>query len=443
MFSSNRRVAPWEIVLSVLIVLAALFVAVRTDEPGGEPHHGLLRDFATLDAGAACMREGCSPYDIPSLDRMVVERGHAPLTNWKLELPIYPPTTIAFFMPFTWLSEAHASGALWVLILLVDLLVGFACFVRGSMLADIPPVVRAVLFALLLAAGEARFALLLGNPVTLAVPLALFCCLDTAPSRRNLRVVLISVACVLKPTVGLPFLLPLLVKPADGWRTVVRAVGCLAVFTVAVLGWCAVHPSLAGWTADLHRELALGTSSSYSMYPSLRTSLLDTLLNVEYLVGYWVDAPHARSLIAFACWFFLGVGLLIGAWRAALYPGRLRFLLVVAATAAWTLMPVYHRFYDNILLLLTLPFAVVALHCRAHVLSAFAVVVAYAEGVLQWFHHSAKLVALEGIQRPRSVGDFVLHRIDSLVAFVICAVLVAVLLAYHGPAHADFDGASV
>ena len=443
MFSSNRRVAPWEIVCSLLIILAGLFVAVRTDEPGSEPRRGLLRDFATLDAGAACLREGCSPYDVPSLDRMIVERAHAPLNNWMLELPIYPPTTIAMFLPFTWLSEAHASASLWVLILLVDLAVGAACFVRGSTLADVPPLVRAILFALLLAAGEARFALLLGNPVTIAVPLVLFCCLDTAPSRRNLRVVLISIASLLKPTVGLPFLLPLLIKRSDGWRTVLRAVSCLAVVTVAVLVWCAVHPSLAGWASDLHRELALGASSGNSMNPSARTSLLDTLLDAEYLVGYWTDAPHSRAVLAFLCWGTLGTGLLVGAWRTAQNPNRLRVLLLLAATAAWTLMPVYHRFYDNILLLLTLPFAVVALHSRVQRFAALAVVVSYAEGVLQWFHHSAKLVALEGVLRPRSMGDFLLHRIDSLFALLTCVVLVAALLAFRTPVRAETAEGSI
>jgi hypothetical protein len=443
LFSSNRPVALWETVLCLLIVLAALVVAVRTKEPGSEPRHGLLRDFATLDAGAACLREGCSPYDVPALDRMMVERGHAPLTNWALELPIYPPTTIALFVPFTWLSEAHASAGLWLLILVVDLIAGWACFVRGSLLADIPPVVRAILFALLLAAGEARFGLLLGNPVTIAVPLVLFCCLDSAPSRRNLRIVLLSIACLLKPTVGLPFLLPLLVKPSDGWRTVLRAMACMAVFAVAVLAWCAVHPSLAGWMTDLHRELALGASSGNSMNPSARTSVLDTLLNLEYLVGYWVGAPHTRAILAVAGWVVLGAGLLFGAWRTAKNPSRLRVLLVVAATAAWTLLPVYHRFYDNILLLLTLPFAVVAIHSRIQTLPAIASLLAYTEGVLQWFHHSPRLTALEGVERPRSIGDFLLHRLDALCALILCAVLVAALLAFRVPRDADFEDMSL
>jgi hypothetical protein len=435
LFSSTRRVAPWEVVLSLLIVLAALLLAVRTRAPGGEGR-GLLRDFATLDAGAACLREGCSPYDVSALDRMVVERGHAPLQYWELELPIYPPTSIALFLPFSYFSIRNASIAMWLLILAVELVVGFAVFVRGSLLADIPPVVRALLFGVLLASGEARFALLLGNPITLAVPLLLFCCLDTAPSRRNLRAVLLTVACLLKPQIGLPFLLPLLIKPADGWRTVLRAVVCMAVFTAAVLGWCAVHPSLAGWMTDLHRELALGASAGNSMNPSARDHALDSLLNVEYLVGYWIYAPHTRLLVSTITWFVMGVGLLAGAWRAAVHPGRLRVLLVFAATAAWTLMPVYHRFYDNILLLVTLPFAVVAIHSRVHLFAAAAVVVGYLEGVLEWLHHSAKISAMEGFERPRSMGDFLLHRVDSLSAFLVCLVLIITLLAYREPANA-------
>ncbi len=440
MFSSTRRVAPWEVVLSLLIVLAALLLAVRTRAPGGEGH-GLLRDFATLDAGAACLREGCSPYDVPALDRMVVERGHAPLKYWSLELPIYPPTSIALYLPFSFLSIRNASTAMWLLILMVELIVGFACFVRGSLLADVPPVVRALLFGVLLGSGEARFALLLGNPITLAVPLLLFCCLDTAPSRRTLRAILFSVACMLKPQVGLPFLLPLLIKPADGWRTVSRTVVCMAVYTAAVLGWCATHPWLAGWVTDLHRELALGASAGNSMNPSARDHALDSLLNVEYLVGYWVNAPQMRIVIATIAWLAMGVGLLAGAWRAAVNPGRLRVLLVFAATADWTLMPVYHRFYDNILLLVTLPFAVVAFNSRVHLLTAAAVVVSYLEGVLEWLHHSAKVSAMEGFESPKSFGDFLLHRVDSMSAFLICVVLIITLLAYREPANTEMEAA--
>ena len=173
------------------------------------------------------------------------------------------------------------------------------------------------------------------------------------------------------------------------------------------------------------------------MDPAARNHVLDILLNVEYLLGYWMSAPHARAVLAAVVWLALGAGLVLGARRAAAKPGRTSVLLVTAATAAWTLLPVYHRFYDSLLLLLTLPFAVVAILTRERWLSGLGVLLVGGVAVLQWFHRSPGIAAMDGLQGQRSVGDFLLHRLDSAIVLVFCAALVWALLASRGVGPGD------
>ena len=421
--ASTRQVASWQAVVSLLLVLAAVIAAARATVP-----RGVSRDFATLDAGAACLREGCSPYDIHALDRMVTERGHGPLDRWPQQLPIYPPTTLALFVPLTYLGVHAASVCVWLLAVGAMLGAGYVCFVRGPLLAKVPLLLRTLLIVLPLSLGEARQPLLLGNPVALAVPLLLFCCFDTQHARRDLRAALFAVACLLKPQIGLPFVLPLLLKQTDGWRMVLRSAVTAAVFSAAVVAWCATHPALAHWPGDLHREVLLGASAGNSMDPGDRTLGADHLLNLQYLFGYWSSRPAVRDGLTFAAVAVLVTGLIAGTLRLRAVSEATALPLVVAATAAVTLLPVYHRSYDSTLLLLTLPWALVAWHQQRHRLAAAWTVVVYGIEMLQQrlhrfaLHHGADAALV-----PRSLANFLQLRYDAVVVVGLAVLLIAVL----------------
>ncbi len=421
--ASTRQVASWQVVVSLLLVLVAVYAAVHTTMP-----RDVSRDFATLDAGAACLREGCSPYDIHALDRMVVERGHGPLNRWPQQLPIYPPTTLALFLPLTYLGVHAASICVWLLAVGAMLWAGYVCFVREPLLTKIPLLLRTLLVILPLSLGEARQPLLLGNPVALAVPLLLFCCFDTQHSRRTLRAMLFALACLLKPQIGLPFVLPLLLKKSDGWHTVLRSAVTAAVISAAVLAWCAAHPALVHWPSDLHRELLLGASAGKSMDPGDRTPGADHLLNLQYLIGYWPSPPSLRDGLTWAGAAILALGLCAGTLRLRAVSEARALPLVVAATAAVTLLPVYHRSYDSILLLLTLPWALVAWQRQRHRLLAALMIAVYGVEMLQQRLHRVTLHrGTDEVLAPRSLLNFVELRSDAILVAGLAVLLVTVL----------------
>lgn len=423
-FVSDRAVRRREtIVCLVLIAAAVLFMVARSWN-----YRHVLRDWVTVYAGGVCLVQGCSPYDTASLDRVLQQRGEPVLDDWQVQLPIYPPTTLALFAPLAPLNLRQATNVMYAGCFAVALVCGFGCFVRSPMLRDVPPLIRSVLFALMLGTPKMTWELRFGNPIVMVVPLLLFCCFDVAPSRRWLRVLLFALACILKPQVALPFLLPMLLKDEDGWKTVAGIGGTLAVYTAGVVAWCAQHPATATWRSDLGRMLALGAAPASSMDPSDRVQVLNHLLDLQYMVGYWITAPAQRAHISLLILVPIAVTFVAGClYAAATRGGRWVYLLTVAATAAFTLLPVYHRFYDSILLMLTLPCAAVALRTRTHLLAAAAILVVYVFEFRQWLTNAVDLLQAHAMPHPRSFGDFLLHRMDSIAIVLLTLALTAAL----------------
>ena len=96
----REEIASWgvgrTVLLAAVIGVAACYVALGASRQW---------DFETYYYAAAAYRLGLDPYDVQSL---VAVAGQA------IDLPfLYPPLTLLFFIPFTYLPIA-AAGALWL-----------------------------------------------------------------------------------------------------------------------------------------------------------------------------------------------------------------------------------------------------------------------------------------------------------------------------------------
>lgn len=433
---------PQIIACAVLVTCALLFSLVHT-----AMHRTAMRDLMTVQAGGAAIAEGYSPYDVSALRRALVERHGPDLTDWALQIPIYPPTSLAFFALFARLSVPAFCTLFFLAAWTACVLAAGVAFLRSPLLKDLPLWIRAFFCMWLFAAPKQMWEMISGNPVVAAVPLVLYCCFDVAPARRWLRVLAFLLAFILKPTIAAPFLLVLLLKRSDGWKTAAGSVAAVGIYTAAVLAWFASHPVLATWRSDLGREIALASSPAFSMNPSDRTRLIDHLLQLQYTVGYWITTLATRELISNLAMALLCIAFLAASVMATRrVGGRFVYLLVVAATACMTLLPVYHRFYDCLLLIAALPWAAAAIHRRVYPVAAWAVVLLNLLESRQWFSGFSGFIARHEAPHPRSVPDFLIHRMDGLAILIVTIMLTITLFqiaskAAQRPAAALDEGA--
>src|SRR5258708_17380136 len=185
-----------------------------------------------------------------------------------------------------------------------------------------------------------------GNPSLIVTGLLLFCVFDEAESRKILRLICIAVACLLKPPLALPLVALALFKDPkrtrDGWI----ATALLALLFLALGLYAFLPTGMAHWLLDLSQNVALGERGG--MNTSVRGTPSNTLLNIATLPGYFVRNPVSIGLISFAVIAALTILYLIALIhlrKSALWETR-GYLLAVAALAALTLLPVYHRFCD-------------------------------------------------------------------------------------------------
>ena len=387
-------------------------------------------DFANIFAGAVCLLHGDSPYRFASVQAALAQHGYLRVTaeTWPASLPLYPPFTLALFTPLAGLSYAKGATAFYLLTLVVCAVACFRVLIASPALADVPPVWRGLLLCLLMASPETRWALGNGNPIVLVTALLLVCCFDVDPRWRWLRVLAFALAVLLKPQIALPFALPLLVKPGDGWRMLLHVFAVVCAASATALAWCARRPGTAAWVSDLKANLALGAAAGNTMSLTERAYVFDPRLNLAYLFGYWIGSPRLNALLTGA---LLLVGSAALCWAVARNARRsqLQWALAVAATAAWTLLPVYHRSYDALLLVTALPWVLMAARMRRQALLACSALLLIAASTVVWARHlPVRWRGVHGVEQPASLVGFLTHRTHALIVLVLTVLLLVALL---------------
>jgi Glycosyltransferase family 87 len=338
----------------VLCISALILFAV-----GGARVIHSSNDFVPVYTGARCLLHGCNPYDPSQLEQQFFQGGgHAEeLPSWQIDVPVYPPSTFLALSPLALLRYPIARW-LWFL-LNGSLLVTSA----GLILSICPPWYRwLATFLVSFIVATAGILLVLGQPGVFAIPLVIIgSCLFLRGRKLPLAAFLLMLSLAVKPQIGGFIVLYLLLQRIH-WRYAAVALagaGALLLSATLILGH---HPRSAGWASTLHANLTATLSPGGSADPRPENQIAIGDVNLQTLSSIFFADERRFNAVAYAVFLgLLAVGI-VAVMRANAGPET--HFLALAALSILSLTPVYHRFYDTRLLLLSIPAVVIVFQKR-------------------------------------------------------------------------------
>ena len=314
-----------------------------------------MTDFRSIYYGARCLIQHVDPYKQAEFLRVYqAEGGDRPSDPVRVRravsLCINLPTTLAFLAPFGALPW-HAAQMLWMMLTVGSLI--FASFLIWNVAADSKPIVSGILIGFLLANSEVL--VIMGNTAGIAISLCLVAVWCFLRERFVLAGVLcLAVSLAIKPhDTGLVWLYFLLAGGAYRKRALQSLVVTVALGLPAVLWVSNVAPH---WMPEWHSNV-LATSAHGDLNDPGPTSMgghgLAMVISLQSVFSVFEDNPRVYNLAS-----YLVCAPLLLVWAFVTLRSRptlARACLALAAIAALSMLPVYHRQYDTKLLLLTVP----------------------------------------------------------------------------------------
>ena len=350
--SSIRSRLTWALLILALIGASALFI-VRG--PVYEVRSGL--DFILLYSASRAWVHGENPYDDQAVKQIWAQSGGpADRGPGSREAPslIYPPPTLLMMAPFGALPWSIAQPA-WIAANIGFLAVSIWSLARlaGFRIRQ----KRTWVFAI---------AALLFMPVHTTfrhgqTPLYVLCFLTLSAvwARHVASGSLLAFATLLKPQIGLPFVCLDVVR----WR--LRSV-IVAVALIAALSLLAIAPLAArsiDWRTSWSNNLVSFQHSGQGD-PTIANPMRHQMLNLHVpLHSFFADRMLVSVMVLLVCATLAGLFFRFWLWRFADRDHDV--LLAFSMVAVLTLMIVYHRFYDGVLLLFPLVWAIAAIARRA------------------------------------------------------------------------------
>jgi Glycosyltransferase family 87 len=346
----------------VLGVSALVFLVV-----GGQRAFRFSHDLVPVYTGAGCLLQGCDPYSISQLEEQFFQRGGrgVDLPSWEIDMPVYPPSTFLVLSPLLLLRYPAARFFWFVLngglFILSAVLVLSVCPRSNRWLAT-------SLVSVILATSG--ILLVVGQPATFAISLIII------SSYFFLRVRFLPLCAFL-------FMLSLAVKPQLGGLIVLYFLGqkiyrryaafALAGALVLLLSaglTLRMHPHSANWTSTLQGNLSstLSPGGSADPRPANQEAIGD--MNLQSLTSIFFADAGKFNYVAYVVFLVLLAFLIMLTWSHA--SGETH-VVALAALSILTLMPVYHRFYDTRVLLLSVPAVILIFEKRRFLGAAMAV----------------------------------------------------------------------
>jgi hypothetical protein len=312
-------------------------------------------DFRGLYYPARCLAQHCDPYNEDEVGRIVLAEGGArPSDDYKASLVlkryVYPPTAFFLTAPFALLPFGPAS-VLWLALTAASFV--FASCLIWSLGADYSPTLSGLLIGFLLANSEV--VIILGNMAGIAVSLcvvAVWCFLRE-------RFILLGVLCLaaslcLKPQdAGLVWAYFLLAGGAFTKRALQTLFASVALSLPGVLWVWHLSPH---WLREWQHNILAYSVRGGMADPGPASSGshgLGMVVSLQSAISLFWDDPHIYNPVAY---LVIAPLLLVCAFCTLRYrrsPGNT--WLALAAIAALTMLPVYHRQDDTALLLLAIP----------------------------------------------------------------------------------------
>ena len=314
-----------------------------------------LTDFSALYFPTRCLIQHHDPYMESGVRSIYLAEGGSRSSDSAKERQmatqnVYPPSAFSFMLPFV-LLPLEPAEILWTALTIASFI--FASFLIWNLGANYAPIITGGLIGLLLANSETI--VITGNAAGIAIS---FCVVAVWCFLRE-RFVLVGILCfaislALKPhDAGLVWLYFLLAGGVYRKRALQSLLATLAFSLPAVLWVWHVAPHwIQEWQSNLAATLAHGGLSDPGP-ASASGHGLDMLINLQTVISIFRDDPHFYNLVSYLICAPL---LLVWAFVTLRYrPSPKRACLGLAAIAALSMLPVYHRQLDARLLLLTVP----------------------------------------------------------------------------------------
>jgi hypothetical protein len=346
--TNARRDGLYLLLLGSLVFLLLGTVLARTAPAA-------MVDFKVLYYPARCLLQHGDPYNENEVQSTAHAPGEAPpwdtlKVRQVVTQYLYPPTAFSFTVPFAMLPWGPAH-ILWIVLTIGSLVL--ASFLIWSLGADYAPIISGVLVGFLLANSE--LLVITGNAAGIAISL----CIVAVWCFVRERLVLVGILCLaislaLKPhDSGMVWLYFLLAGKVHRKRALQTLLATTVLILPPVLWVWHVAPD---WMRELNSNLAAFSVHGGMNDPGIASSGahgLGMLVSLQAVIGLFWDDPRIYNTASYLLFAPL---LLIWAFVALRSrPSRKRVWLAIAAIAALSLLPVYHRQQDTKLLLLTVP----------------------------------------------------------------------------------------
>ena len=340
--------------LLVVCIASLMLFAV-----GGARVFHASNDFVPVYAGARCLVHGCDPYDTSQLEPEFFQAGGQPsdLPSWQIDVPVYPPSTFLALAPIA-LLRFPVARLVWFL--LNGCLFAIAA---GLILSICPPPHRwlatIMVSFFVLTAG---ILLVLGQPAVFAISLVVIgSCLFLRGRFVPLGAFLFFLSLAVKPQIG-GFIVLYFLAQRIYWRYAAVALAGAALLLLCASLILGHHPRSAGWASTLRANLSATLSPGGSADPRPANPQAIGDENLQALTSIFMAKAGQFNAAAYAIFLALfGAGMLV-VLRANRVPEL--HMVALGALSILTLMPIYHRFYDTRLLLLSVPAVVIVFQRR-------------------------------------------------------------------------------
>lgn len=314
-----------------------------------------LADFKALYFPSRCLIQHHDPYMENEVRRLYEAEGaNRPLESAKTYQiateNVYPPSALFLMAPFAMLPWGTAQ-ILWLALTAGSFIL--ASFLIWNLGADYSPTISGVLIGFLLANSE--LLLITGNAAGIAISLcvvAVWCFLRER--FVPVGVVCLAVSLGLKPhDAGLVWLCFLLAGGIFRKRAL-QTLGLVVVVSLLAVVWVGqVSPQ---WMVEWHSNLAAFSAHGGINDPGPASTGghgLDMLVSLQAAISTFRDDPRFYNPASYLICAPLVIwwGFITLRTRASAQ----RMWLTLAAIAALSVLPVYHRQVDTRLLLLTVP----------------------------------------------------------------------------------------
>lgn len=313
----------------------------------------MMHDFAAPYSGSKCLLLGCDPYDPVQVRQTFAAaggRGNDTAEKWNYTPPVYPPSTLIELLPLALLNY-HAARIVWFLLSTAVFIVSFLLWAALIMPAYRPWM--ALLGALLRASYAAAFAAEAGQTSFIAVGLAVIALWCFIRGRFTfVGSICLALGMGLKPQLAGIVFLYLILRPAFRWPAV-RAAIVAAALVVAGGAWLSVSAPSKHWRAELTEQIKTSQQPGAINDPSKANPFSPDIVNAQ---AGWVlitTDPFAYNLLSYVLFGALLIPFVIRTWRGA--GTNTNLFAALGAIACIGMLPVYHRVYDLLILLLAFP----------------------------------------------------------------------------------------